>query len=257
VTVDAERLSSQKEKRMNRIKTVTVMLSIASMLCVPALFAQQRERPIGQTPGAAPSRPGMEEPVTPRATTPEPPPVPKASTFIGSSVVNAEGDSLGKIEDLVIDPATGRITYAALSRGSILGIGGKLFAVSWDAFEMQPDGKTFVLNVPKETLESAPGFDKSNWPKQPDPMLSASARGTGTGAKPSTPSTQAGNAAGAGVSATVQEVNAQTETIKLKTAQGESMELQAPAAMLTGLAVGDAVEVKMTGMRATEIRKKE
>jgi sporulation protein YlmC with PRC-barrel domain len=254
VTVDAERLSSQKEKRMNRIKTVMVMLSIATMLCVPALFAQQRERAPGQSPGAPPSRPGMEEPATPRATTPEPPPVPKASTFIGSSVVNAQGESLGKIEDLVIDPATGRITYAALSRGSILGIGGKLFAVSWDAFEMQPDGKTFVLNVPKEALESAPGFDKSNWPKQPDPMLSTSARGTGMGAKPST---EAGTASGSGVSATVQEVNAQTETIKLKTAQGESVELQAPAAMLTGLEVGDAVEVKMTGMRATEIRKKE
>jgi hypothetical protein len=35
------------------------------------------------------------------------------------------------------------------------------------------------------------------------------------------------------------------------------VDLQAPAAMLTGLQVGDAVEVKMTGTRATEIRKKE
>jgi hypothetical protein len=55
----------------------------------------------------------------------------------------------------------------------------------------------------------------------------------------------------------VQEVNAQAESIKLRTEQGQSMELQAPAAMLEGLQVGDAVEVKMAGTRVTEIHKKE
>jgi hypothetical protein len=65
------------------------------------------------------------------------------------------------------------------------------------------------------------------------------------------------SAASAGVSATVQAVNAQAENITLKTAQGDSLELQAPAAMLQGLQVGDTVEVKMAGPRATEIRKKQ
>jgi sporulation protein YlmC with PRC-barrel domain len=243
----------QKEEHMNRMKTIMVVLSIVSVLCTPASFAQQRERLPDQSPGVSSSRPGVQEPVAPRATTSEVPPVPKASTFIGSSVVNTQGESLGKIDDLVIDPATGRITYAVLSHGSILGFGGKLFAVSWEALTLQPDGKAFVLNVSKEVLESAPGFDKSNWPKQPDPMLSASARGTGTVVMPST---EPGS--GPGISATVQEVNAQEETITLKTEQGESVELQAPAAMLTGLQAGDAVEVKMVGgTRAIEIHKKE
>jgi sporulation protein YlmC with PRC-barrel domain len=237
---------------MNRMKTIMVMLSIAGVLYAPASFAQQRERQPGQSPGAPPSRPGVQEPAAPKATIPDTPPAPKASTFIGSSVMNREGESLGKIEDLMIDPATGRITYAALSYGSILGFGGKLFAVSWDALALQPDGETFILNVPKETLESAPGFDKNNWPLQPDPMLSASARGTGVGAKPSMET-----GAGTSVSATVQQVNAQAESITLKTADGKNMELQAPATMLTGLHAGDVVEVKMAGTRATEIRRKE
>src|SRR5919109_132951 len=189
---------------MNWMKTIMAMLSIVGVLYAPASFAQQRERQSDQIPGGPPSRPGMQEPMAPRATVPETPPAPKASTFIGSSVVNPQGESLGKIDDLMIDPATGHITYAALSHGSILGFGGKLFAVAWEALELQPDGKTFVLNVPKETLENAPGFDKSNWPQQPDPMLSASARGAG--AKPSMETR-----AGTGVSATVQEVNAQEE----------------------------------------------
>jgi sporulation protein YlmC with PRC-barrel domain len=102
-------------------------------------------------------------------------------------VVNPQGESLGKIDDLVFDPATGRITYAALSHGSILGVGGKLFAVAWEALKMQPDGKTFVLNVSKETLDTAAGFEKDHWPQQPDPMLSASTRGTGAGTTPGSP----------------------------------------------------------------------
>jgi len=237
---------------MNQMKTVIVVLAIVSMLCTSALFAQQRERQPGDSPGAPLSRPGTQEPGAPKAVTPEAPPVPKASTFIGSSVMNAEGEKLGKIEDLVIDPATGRITYAALSYGSILGLGGKLFAVSWEALKLQSDGKIFMLSVSKEALESAPGFDKSNWPKQPDPMLTASTRVRDMGTKP--PKEPASDT---GLSATVQNVNAQKETITLKTAHGENMELQAPAAMLGGLQAGDAVEVKMVGTRATEIRKKE
>src|SRR5262245_45940103 len=102
----------------------------------------------------------------------------KASTFIGSSVVSPQGESLGKIEDLVLIPGEGRIKYAALSYGSILGLGGKLFAVPWEALTLQPDGKTFTLDISKEQLDSVSGFDRSNWPQRPDPVLGAAARST-------------------------------------------------------------------------------
>jgi hypothetical protein len=237
---------------MKRLMTFITVLSIAGMLLASFAFAQDRERMPGQSPGSTPGRPGTQDPVAPRAARPETPPVPKASIFIGSAVVNAQGENLGKIDDLVIDPTTGNIKYAALAYGSVLGLGGKLFAVSWDALELQPDGKTFVLNVSKETLESAPGFDKNSWPQQPDATLSAAAPGgTGTATVP-----PAGMSAGTSVTATVQDVNAQAETVTLKMEQGETVQLQAPAAMLKDLQAGDAVEVKMAGKRATEIHKK-
>ena len=59
------------------------------------------------------------------------------------------------------------------------------------------------------------------------------------------------------VSGTVQVVNAQAETIMLRTEQGKMMELQVPMAALTDLQTGDVVEVKMVGAQATEIRKKD
>lgn len=153
---------------MKRMSNFMVVLAIVGGFFAFTSFAQQ--------PGISPSRPSEQTPAaTERSAPPDAPAVPKASTFIGNAVENPQGESLGKIDDLVIDPKEGRITYAALSYGSVLGVGGKLFAVSWEALELQPDGKTFVLNVAKETLENSPGFDQSNWPQQPDPTLSADA----------------------------------------------------------------------------------
>jgi hypothetical protein len=43
-------------------------------------------------------------------------------------------------------------------------MGNKLFAIPWDAFTLDTDEHSFILNVPKDRLESAPGFDKDDWP---------------------------------------------------------------------------------------------
>ena len=40
----------------------------------------------------------------------------------------------------------------------------------WDALKLDTENKRFVLNVDKDRLESAPGFDKNNWPNMADPV---------------------------------------------------------------------------------------
>lgn len=87
-----------------------------------------------------------------------------ATTIVGDDVVNRAGEGLGEIEDLMIDLAGGRIRYAVLSFGGLLGIGDKLFAVPFEALELDAGNERFVLDVARETLEEAPGFDKENWP---------------------------------------------------------------------------------------------
>jgi hypothetical protein len=54
---------------------------------------------------------------------------------------------------------------------------------------------------------------------------------------------------------TVQSVNARAGTLTLKSEDGKTVELQAPAALLTGLQTGDAVEVRASGKQATMINK--
>jgi hypothetical protein len=73
----------------------------------------------------------------------------------------------------MIDVVTGRIAYAVLSFGGLLGIGSKLFALPWSTLTVDETNKRFVCSVPKAQLERAPGFDKDQWPDMGDPIYGA------------------------------------------------------------------------------------
>ena len=87
-----------------------------------------------------------------------------ASTLIGNDVRNRRDEDLGKVEDFMLDLETGRVAYVVLSSGGFLGVGNKLFAVPWNAFTLDSPRHAFILDVSKERLREAPGFDKSHWP---------------------------------------------------------------------------------------------
>ena len=91
-----------------------------------------------------------------------------ASTIAGDTVKNAAGEDLGKLDELMVDIPSGKIAYAVLSFGGVLGIGNKLFAVPWNALTVDEDEKCLILNAEKKALETAPGFDKDNWPDMAD-----------------------------------------------------------------------------------------
>jgi hypothetical protein len=47
-------------------------------------------------------------------------------------------------------------------------MGDKLFAIPWEALKVDTQNKCMVLNVTKDKLENAPGFDKDDWPNMAD-----------------------------------------------------------------------------------------
>lgn len=91
-----------------------------------------------------------------------------AGTLMGDNVCNRKNEDLGEIEEIMLDMRRGKVAYAVLSFGGFLGIGDKLFAVPWSALTLDPENKRFVLNVEKDRLQNAPGFDKDNWPDMSD-----------------------------------------------------------------------------------------
>lgn len=92
-----------------------------------------------------------------------------ANTLIANGVYNVEGEDLGAIKEIMLDMRTGRVSYAVLSFGGFLGVGDKLFAVPWDALKLDTLNKRFVLDVQRERLATAPGFDRHHWPDMADP----------------------------------------------------------------------------------------
>jgi sporulation protein YlmC with PRC-barrel domain len=139
-------------------------LAAACMFALPAL-AQDPARP-----GTPAPQPGATATAVPGGK------IAVATAFpskklAGLNVRNPQGEKLGSIDDLVINMQDGKVQYLALSVGGVLGIGDKLFAVPFQEvrFVHGKDEMHFVVDISKEKLEQAPGFDKSNWPDFADP----------------------------------------------------------------------------------------
>jgi sporulation protein YlmC with PRC-barrel domain len=196
----------------------------------------------------------------------------RASQMIGAEVENSQGEELGKIEDIVIDPADNRVAYAVLSFGGFLGLGEKYFAIPWNALQHRGEDKdTVVLNVDKERLENAPGFNKNDWPDMANRSWGkeihayygqqpywVSGEGLRQEAKqhltsPSTPATgdsqqqtmaqDAGQSSHNAVSATIETIDPDRRQLTLMMANGNTVEFKAPEALLKDLQTGDSVEV--------------
>jgi sporulation protein YlmC with PRC-barrel domain len=86
-----------------------------------------------------------------------------ASNLIGASVKNSQGESVGKIDELVIDPQEARIKAAVVSVGGLMGIGAKSVAVPWNKIMVGSgsDRDTVVVAMGKEELEQAPNWQKA------------------------------------------------------------------------------------------------
>jgi len=164
---------------MNKIGTFTVTASIVSLLLTPVAFAEQgrglqKDAGVPQTQEQTSSSPeekdqGTLKPVAPTGLTAQQvpggkTPLFKASKLIGYGVKNKKGEEIGEIEELVINSQDGRIAYAVLSFGGFLGMGDKLFAIPWKSLTPIPEQHSFSLDIDKEKLAEAPGFDETNWP---------------------------------------------------------------------------------------------
>lgn len=100
----------------------------------------------------------------------------KGNDLIGMGVENRNGDNLGKISDLAVNPENDRVDFAVLEHGATLGLGGKYSAVPLSAFSVKMDnnGKVekLVLDVNKDRLAQMPTFDKDHWPNRSEAVKS-------------------------------------------------------------------------------------
>jgi sporulation protein YlmC with PRC-barrel domain len=80
-----------------------------------------------------------------------------AAELMNVSVLDAEGNDIGDIEDLLVDPQGG-VDGVVVSVGGFLGVGAKDVAVPWSAVQHSPEEQVVKLDVSRADLEAAPDF---------------------------------------------------------------------------------------------------
>ena len=108
-----------------------------------------------QTPSTPPRRPAPGARLTP------------AASLCGCMVLDATGDPVGSVRDLVLDLERGCVAYAVVASGGFLGVGERLVAVPWSALE--GNGTQFVLQGGRTALDGGPAVEPDGWPVTPSP----------------------------------------------------------------------------------------
>jgi hypothetical protein len=84
----------------------------------------------------------------------------RASKVIGSTVVNDQNETVGKVDDLIVSGAGVQEPVAVLSVGGFLGVGSKLVAVRYNELTTNPDKSDFILpGATKDSLKALPDFN--------------------------------------------------------------------------------------------------
>lgn len=84
----------------------------------------------------------------------------RASRLLGINVTSKGGESLGTVQDLVIDPVSGKIRFALVGKGFMAGAGETVLPIPWQAVQVQAERK-FVLNIDEQKMKSAPAWRAS------------------------------------------------------------------------------------------------
>ncbi len=82
----------------------------------------------------------------------------------GTPVFSEHAEELGEIYDVMLNKRTGKIAYAVLMFGGLLGLGRKYVPLPWELLSYVPDAGGYVISVPKDALEKVPTLgEQAEW----------------------------------------------------------------------------------------------
>lgn len=99
--------------------------------------------------------------------------VQRVTKLMGASVKNVQSETLGKVENVILDLSAGRVVSVVVSSGGFLGLGDELSAVPPAAFQFNSENEFLQLDTSKEALSTAPHFKSSEWPDFSQPGYAA------------------------------------------------------------------------------------
>lgn len=82
----------------------------------------------------------------------------------GTAVYNAQGEKLGSIYNFLVGKRSGKVDYAVLQFGGILGLGADYYPLPWEVLTYDTEQGGYVVNLDKAMLEKAPRYAASDEP---------------------------------------------------------------------------------------------
>ena len=133
------------------------------------------------TPAAPSAPPAATAPATPpaatapssntnRPVTTQAPNTVRARTLIGLDIKNEQNETIGEIDDVVVD-SDGRVQQVVVSVGGFLGVGARSVAIAWNDVRFDAQRETAVVNMTKDQLSAQPEFQR----RRPEPTTTAPA----------------------------------------------------------------------------------
>lgn len=101
---------------------------------------------------------------------------------LGAAVESTDGERIGSIDDILLEPDSGDINAAIISVGGFLGFGSKDIAVEWSELQINWDAREVVLAMSRDQLEEYEEFvarDREFIPAPADEGVGGDAMGTG------------------------------------------------------------------------------
>jgi sporulation protein YlmC with PRC-barrel domain len=88
----------------------------------------------------------------------------------GTPVYRSNGDSVGQIERVMIDKLSGKVAYAVISFGGLLGMGQDYYPLPWSVLTYNPSLGGYEVNITEQQLKNAPKYSRHeswDWADRP------------------------------------------------------------------------------------------
>ncbi len=76
----------------------------------------------------------------------------------GTNVYSPDGTKIGSIKRLMIEKVSGQVTYAVMSFGGFLGLGGEEYTIPWSKLNYDTSLGGYRTDITEEQLRGSPTF---------------------------------------------------------------------------------------------------
>jgi hypothetical protein len=84
-------------------------------------------------------------------------------SLIANTLYDAEGNFVGKLEEVILDVRSGCVQHVVVAVGGIMGIGRRRLAVPWSALVPDADYRRCVIDVAQMRLTAVQVSDADPW----------------------------------------------------------------------------------------------